>query len=65
MTEAEAKTLRELWLQQANPVTCAHPDQELESTMAGYLTGSYYCTDCGEHVPKRPDSSTSGDPLPC
>jgi hypothetical protein len=50
MTKAEAEVLRAKWKQQVDPPVCEHPNQELEGSEGGYLTGNYHCTDCGESV---------------
>lgn len=53
MTKAEAEALRVKWKRLVNPPRCEHPKQQLEVTEGGYLTGNYYCTDCGEPVVKK------------
>ena len=53
MTKAEAEALRVKWNQQVDPPACAHPNQELEESESGYLTGNYQCTACGEPVAKK------------
>ena len=59
MTAADAATLREKWKLQVDPLACEHPNQELEGTRGGYLTGDYHCTTCGE-VLDGPSSPTKG-----
>ena len=53
MTKTEATTLRKNWKRQVNPPFCEHPNQELEASEGGYLTGNYHCTTCGESVAKE------------
>ena len=52
MTDNEAQTLRETWQWWGNEA-CDHPKLELELNDSGYLTGDYYCTDCGQSVGKK------------
>lgn len=55
MTKAEAEELRRQWKSQARPgELCKHALLALESTDKGYLTGSYYCSICGEQVVRKP-----------
>jgi hypothetical protein len=53
MTTAEAGALRAKWKQQVDPPACEHPNQELETSESGYLTGNHHCVDCGELVAKK------------
>lgn len=53
MTKAQAEVLRMKWKQQVDPPACEHPNQELEGSEDGYLTGNYHCTDCGESIAKK------------
>jgi hypothetical protein len=53
MTKAEAEALRVKWKGQIDPPACEHPNQELETSESGYLTGNHHCVDCGELVAKK------------
>jgi hypothetical protein len=53
MTKTETETLRVKWKQQVDPLACQHPNQELEASEGGYLTGNYHCTTCGETMAKK------------
>jgi hypothetical protein len=53
MTRAEASAVREKWQQQVAPPACEHPNQELEVSEEGYLTGNYHCRTCGVPVAKK------------
>ena len=53
MTKTQASELQAKWKQRIDPAPCEHPNQELEASEGGYLTGHYHCTDCGEPVAKR------------
>ena len=50
MTNTEAAVLQAKWARLIDPPPCAHLNQELESRDGVYLTGNYYCSDCGEAV---------------
>jgi hypothetical protein len=47
MTQREATRRREFW-ERSGPGPCEHPVAALEETAAGYLTGRYLCTTCGQ-----------------
>lgn len=53
MTITEAESLRVKWKRQVNPPLCEHPKPQFEASEDGYLTDTYYCTDCGESVVKK------------
>ena len=53
MTKAQAAALQLKWNEQKYPPECAHRNQELEESQGPYLTGKYYCTDCGEAVSRK------------
>ena len=50
MTVSQAAALRLMWMQHVNRQLCEHIDLALERSEAGYLTGRYNCTVCGDHV---------------
>ena len=52
MTTAEAEALRVKWKQRVDPAVCEHPNQELEASEGGYLTGNSHCTNFGKPVAK-------------
>ena len=37
----------------ADPLAYGHPNQELEGSEGGYLTGDYHCTTCGGSIAKK------------
>lgn len=41
------------WKRRVDHPLCEHPKQQLEASEGGYLTGNYYCTDCGDPVVKK------------
>ena len=49
MTETQAAALRVRWAGRKDP-PCKHIDLELEHNDAGYVTGDYHCTACGESI---------------
>ena len=54
MTKAQAAQLEAKWKEQGDPLPlCEHPNQELEASEGGYVTGNYHCTDCGESFVKK------------
>ena len=53
MTKTQAAELQTKWNQLVGPSACEHPNQELEESAGGYLTGKYHCTTCGEAVTKK------------
>lgn len=53
MTKAEAAAIQAKWQEQVDPPVCEHPNQELEANETGYLTGNYYCTDCGQPIARK------------
>ncbi len=60
MTKAQAAQLEAKWKEQGDPLPlCEHPNQELEASEGGYLTGNYHCTDCGESVAKKRELQAS------
>jgi hypothetical protein len=46
MTSDRAARLQEQWKRNGNH-TCEHEHAQLERTQAGFLTGSYFCLQCG------------------
>lgn len=54
MTKKQAEELRNAWKAKApEGETCEHSLLVLESTDKGYLTGTYFCACCGEHVVRK------------
>jgi hypothetical protein len=53
ITLAQVAELQAKWKLLIDPPTCEHPNQELEASETGYLTGNYHCTTCGEPVVKK------------
>jgi hypothetical protein len=53
LTKAQAAALQANWKQQVDPPVCEHPNQELEASEGGYLTGDYHCMTCGESIAKK------------
>jgi hypothetical protein len=51
MNRSQAAALRQKWSERVHPLPCDHPNQELEHSAGGYLTGIYHCVACGETVP--------------
>ncbi|HSQ91150.1 MAG TPA: hypothetical protein VLM19_03130 [Nitrospiraceae bacterium] len=54
MTKIDAEAWREKWAQSADLPACEHPNQELELSDGGYVTGNYRGTDCGELAARKP-----------
>jgi hypothetical protein len=53
MTQLEAEAIRAKCKLRVTSLVCEHLHQELELHERVYLTGNYYCTDCGEVVSKE------------
>ena len=53
MTKTQAAQLQAQWQAQGDKLLCEHPNQEMEDSEGGYLTGNFHCTDCGELVGKK------------
>ena len=53
MTKAQAAQLQAHWKAQGDHPLCEHPNQEMEDSEGGYLTGNFHCTDCGEYLVKK------------
>lgn len=49
MTFSQARTIHRNWLAKGMR-PCQHGVLQLEDTDEGYLTGSYFCMDCGGHL---------------
>ena len=57
MKRAQAEALQVTWRQRIDSLPCEHLEQETGSDDAGYWTGNYYCSACGELIVHRPDST--------
>ena len=53
LTKEKAEELQAKWKKEGN-LPCEHPTQKLGRTDKGYLTGAWYCVDCGHSI----DNST-------
>jgi ferredoxin len=63
MTKAQAAELRTIWEQRGDPQPCDHPNQELENSEDGYLTGAYHCLTCGECIKRCPRGLLRLEPI--
>jgi hypothetical protein len=54
MTKSQAAQIQAKWQALGHPQGyCWHLNLEMEQSEAGYLTGNFHCTDCGEHLVKK------------
>ncbi|HEY6262399.1 MAG TPA: hypothetical protein VIW47_12450 [Nitrospiraceae bacterium] len=53
MTKSQAAQLQAQWEARGGKPLCEHPNQKMEDSEGGYLTGNFHCTDCGEYLVKR------------